>query len=162
MKWHEERLLIDGDLVGASGGATYETIDPATEEVLGVAADATVGDAQQAIAAARSRVARARPAPARSGAARERRRPARDHRARGRRTGLEHWRPATRSADRYRLVVRGPARGLRLRRGPRRTRHLRRPAQAVEREGSSGCRRCDHCVQLPGPTRPREARARAR
>jgi len=52
-KWHEERLLIDGKLVPAAGGATYETIDPATEEVLGRAADASVADAERAIAAAR-------------------------------------------------------------------------------------------------------------
>lgn len=51
--WHEERLLVDGELVGAEGGATYETISPSSEEVLGVAADATVGDTQRAIAAAR-------------------------------------------------------------------------------------------------------------
>src|SRR5262249_51232989 len=53
MDWHEERLLIDGQLVAAEGGATYDTIDPATEEVLGVAADATVDDARRAIASAR-------------------------------------------------------------------------------------------------------------
>jgi acyl-CoA reductase-like NAD-dependent aldehyde dehydrogenase len=51
--WHEERLLIDGELVPAAGGANYETIDPATEAVLGTAADATVDDAARAIAAAR-------------------------------------------------------------------------------------------------------------
>jgi aldehyde dehydrogenase (NAD+) len=51
--WHEDRLLIDGELVGAAGGATYETVNPATEEVLGVAADATVDDARRAIGAAR-------------------------------------------------------------------------------------------------------------
>ncbi len=50
---HEERLYIDGDLVDAEGGATYENINPATEEVLGVAADASVGDIDRAIAAAR-------------------------------------------------------------------------------------------------------------
>ncbi len=50
---HEERLLIDGQLVAAEGGATYPTISPSTEETLGPAADATVGDAQKAIAAAR-------------------------------------------------------------------------------------------------------------
>jgi aldehyde dehydrogenase (NAD+) len=53
MDWHEGRLLIDGELVPADGDATYETIDPATEEVLGVAAAATVADADRAIAAAR-------------------------------------------------------------------------------------------------------------
>jgi acyl-CoA reductase-like NAD-dependent aldehyde dehydrogenase len=51
--WHEERLLIDGALVPAADDAIYETIDPATEAVLGIAADASVGDARQAIAAAR-------------------------------------------------------------------------------------------------------------
>jgi acyl-CoA reductase-like NAD-dependent aldehyde dehydrogenase len=51
--WHEDRLLIDGELVAAANGATYETIDPATEEVLGTAADATVDDAARAIAASR-------------------------------------------------------------------------------------------------------------
>ena len=51
--WHEERLLIDGRLVEASGGATYPTVNPATEEVLGVAADASSADVERAIAAAR-------------------------------------------------------------------------------------------------------------
>jgi len=51
--WHEERLLIDGELVAAGGGATYETVDPATEAVLGVAADATLDDTRRAIGAAR-------------------------------------------------------------------------------------------------------------
>jgi acyl-CoA reductase-like NAD-dependent aldehyde dehydrogenase len=51
---HEERLLIDGALVPASGGAVFETVDPASEEVLGVAADATVDDARRAITAARN------------------------------------------------------------------------------------------------------------
>ena len=36
--WHEEKLLIDGELVDAAGGATFETISPSTEEVLGVVA----------------------------------------------------------------------------------------------------------------------------
>ncbi len=51
--WHEERLFIDGELVDAEGGATYENVNPANEEVLGVAADASVGDIDRAIAAAR-------------------------------------------------------------------------------------------------------------
>jgi aldehyde dehydrogenase (NAD+) len=48
----ESRLLIDGKLVPGSGG-TFPTLNPATEEVLGVAADATVDDMSSAIAAAR-------------------------------------------------------------------------------------------------------------
>src|SRR5262245_10958034 len=51
--WHEEQLLIDGKLVPASGGATYETINPATGATLGVAADATVDNTREAIDAAR-------------------------------------------------------------------------------------------------------------
>jgi acyl-CoA reductase-like NAD-dependent aldehyde dehydrogenase len=49
----EEKLLIDGALVAAANGATYENINPATEEALGVAADANVDDARRAIDAAR-------------------------------------------------------------------------------------------------------------
>lgn len=48
----ESRLLIDGKLVAGSGG-TFPTVNPATEEVLGVAADATVDDMGRAIEAAR-------------------------------------------------------------------------------------------------------------
>jgi aldehyde dehydrogenase (NAD+) len=51
--WHEERLLIDGELVEAEGGKTYENINPANEEVLGQVADASVDDVERAIAAAR-------------------------------------------------------------------------------------------------------------
>ena len=51
--WHEERLLIDGQLVAAEGGRTFETIDPSTGTVLGSAADASVADADRAMAAAR-------------------------------------------------------------------------------------------------------------
>ena len=46
-------LLIDGDLVdGGAGG--FDTINPATEEVLGQAADGDVDDMDRAIAAART------------------------------------------------------------------------------------------------------------
>jgi aldehyde dehydrogenase (NAD+) len=51
--WHEERLLIDGKLVEAEGGAVYDNINPADESVLGVAADASRADLERAIAAAR-------------------------------------------------------------------------------------------------------------
>jgi aldehyde dehydrogenase (NAD+) len=49
----EERLLIDGELAGAVGGATFDVINPATEEVAGVAADGGPADFDRAIAAAR-------------------------------------------------------------------------------------------------------------
>ena len=49
----EERMLIDGALVASSSGATYPTINPATEEILGVAAAGTPADLDRAIGAAR-------------------------------------------------------------------------------------------------------------
>ena len=51
--WHEERLLIDGELVPAEGNRTYPTIDPSTGQELGVAADASVADARRAIESSR-------------------------------------------------------------------------------------------------------------
>ena len=48
--WHEEQLLIDGKLTPAAGGATYENVNPATEAVIGVAADANLDDTRRAIA----------------------------------------------------------------------------------------------------------------
>jgi aldehyde dehydrogenase (NAD+) len=45
--------LIDGRLVGASNRATFENVNPATEELLGVTADGTKQDMERAIAAAR-------------------------------------------------------------------------------------------------------------
>ncbi len=50
---HEARLLIDGVLTEAEGGATYDNVNPATEQVIGVAADASANDVEAAIAAAR-------------------------------------------------------------------------------------------------------------
>ena len=49
----ETRNLIDGELVPASNGGTFDNIDPTTEEVLGSAADGTKEDMDRAIAAAR-------------------------------------------------------------------------------------------------------------
>lgn len=46
-------LLVDGKLTPATGGATFPTVDPTTEVVLGVAADATPADLDAAVAAAR-------------------------------------------------------------------------------------------------------------
>jgi aldehyde dehydrogenase (NAD+) len=49
----ERRLLIDGKLVEAEGGGTFDNVDPATEEVLGPVADGTDADMATAVAAAR-------------------------------------------------------------------------------------------------------------
>jgi aldehyde dehydrogenase (NAD+) len=50
--WHVDRLLVDGQPAGTQADATYETIAPATGDVLGTAADASVADADRPIAAA--------------------------------------------------------------------------------------------------------------
>ncbi|MFN8052091.1 MAG: aldehyde dehydrogenase [Acidimicrobiales bacterium] len=49
----ESLLLIDGKLTPATGGATYDNVNPATGQVVGVAPDASVADIEAAIAAAR-------------------------------------------------------------------------------------------------------------
>jgi aldehyde dehydrogenase (NAD+) len=49
----EPRLLIDGELRPAESGATFDTENPATEEVLGQVADGGVEDMDAAVAAAR-------------------------------------------------------------------------------------------------------------
>ena len=46
-------MLIGGELVGAAGGATFDNIDPATEEVIGAVPDAGTADVDWAVAAAR-------------------------------------------------------------------------------------------------------------
>jgi aldehyde dehydrogenase (NAD+) len=49
----EPRNLIDGRLVDAATGATFPNVNPATEAVIGVTADATRDDMDRAIGAAR-------------------------------------------------------------------------------------------------------------
>ena len=49
----EELLLIDGRLAPASDGGWFQNVNPATEEVIGVTADATGADMDRAIGAAR-------------------------------------------------------------------------------------------------------------
>ncbi|MGI5460342.1 aldehyde dehydrogenase family protein [Streptomyces sp. CA-249302] len=49
--FHEDRLLIDGELVAAS--RSFETVDPSTGKVLGTASDAEAGHVDAAVAAAR-------------------------------------------------------------------------------------------------------------
>jgi aldehyde dehydrogenase (NAD+) len=51
--WREERLLIDGVLVPARDGATFDNVNPTTEQVIGVAADGSEADMDAAIGAAR-------------------------------------------------------------------------------------------------------------
>ncbi len=49
----EQRLYINGEMCDAEGGRTYNNVSPITEEVIGVAADASLSDAGRALAAAR-------------------------------------------------------------------------------------------------------------
>ena len=49
----ESRNLVDGRLVPASNGATFENVNPATGEVVGTCADGTKDDMEAALAAAR-------------------------------------------------------------------------------------------------------------
>ncbi|HEY3701794.1 MAG TPA: aldehyde dehydrogenase family protein [Acidimicrobiales bacterium] len=49
----ETRMLIDGQLVAADSGRTFDNVNPATEEVLGQVADASKAEMQRAIVAAR-------------------------------------------------------------------------------------------------------------
>jgi aldehyde dehydrogenase (NAD+) len=49
----ETRNLIDGKLVGASNGGTFENVNPATGQVIGTCADGTKDDMEAALAAAR-------------------------------------------------------------------------------------------------------------
>jgi aldehyde dehydrogenase (NAD+) len=49
----EERMLIDGELRPALDRSVYENVNPATEQVIGVVADAGTADMESAIAAAR-------------------------------------------------------------------------------------------------------------
>lgn len=46
-------MLVDGELVDSDDGRTFDNVNPATEEVLGSAADASGAEMQRAIAAAR-------------------------------------------------------------------------------------------------------------
>ena len=45
----EQRMLIDGKLVEADSGKTFDNVNPATEEVLGEVADASTAEMQRAI-----------------------------------------------------------------------------------------------------------------
>jgi aldehyde dehydrogenase (NAD+) len=49
----EARMLIDGKLVPADNGATFDNLNPATEEKIGEVADASRNEMRRAIAAAR-------------------------------------------------------------------------------------------------------------
>lgn len=49
----ESRLLIDGELVPAASGRTFENISPSTEEVIGLVSDGDRGDMERAVLAAR-------------------------------------------------------------------------------------------------------------
>src|SRR6202035_5583508 len=49
----EQRMMIDGKLVDADSGKTFDNVNPATEEVIGQVADASSGEMQRAIDSSR-------------------------------------------------------------------------------------------------------------
>ncbi len=51
--WNDARLLIDGELVEATGRGRFDNVNPATEEIIGTVPNATGEDARRAITAAR-------------------------------------------------------------------------------------------------------------
>ena len=50
---HEMRMLVDGELIEADSGQTFDNVNPATEAVLGPVADASNAEMHRAIDAAR-------------------------------------------------------------------------------------------------------------
>jgi aldehyde dehydrogenase (NAD+) len=50
---HEVRMLVDGELIEADSGRTFDNVNPATEEVLGPVAEASNAEMHRAIDAAR-------------------------------------------------------------------------------------------------------------
>ncbi|XVQ14599.1 aldehyde dehydrogenase family protein [Spirillospora sp. CA-255316] len=48
-----DRMLVDGELVAAGGGRTFDNVNPATEEVIGAVPEAGTADLERAIGAAR-------------------------------------------------------------------------------------------------------------
>jgi len=53
VSWVSAQQLVDGKLSGASTGASYDVVNPATGEVIGQAPDSAAADLEAAIAAAR-------------------------------------------------------------------------------------------------------------
>ena len=53
MAYAVDRMLIDGELVPAGTGRTFDNVNPATEEVIGSVPDADATDVERAIGAAR-------------------------------------------------------------------------------------------------------------
>ncbi|MBO0730293.1 MAG: aldehyde dehydrogenase family protein, partial [Acidimicrobiaceae bacterium] len=49
----EPRMLVDGELIHADSGKTFDVVNPATEEVLGQVADGSAAEMRRAIDAAR-------------------------------------------------------------------------------------------------------------
>ncbi|MGH8429542.1 MAG: aldehyde dehydrogenase family protein, partial [Solimonas sp.] len=53
LRRHSHRLFIAGEWVDAADGKTFQTINPATEEVIGQVASAGPADVDRAVQAAR-------------------------------------------------------------------------------------------------------------
>ena len=168
-------MLIDGKLTdAASGGATYDNINPATEEVIGPVADGGAADMERAITAARRAFdetdwstdrafRKALPAQLKEALDKHREDAAPADRRRGRRADRAHVRDPAGQLHRRHAVGHRPAStatsgstsspvheffGMTL--------------EPARRAGADRRRRRDHAVELPVHAQPLEARARAR
>ena len=167
----ESRLFIDGKLVAGSGG-TFPTVNPATEETLGVAADATVDDMDARDRRGPSRlrrhrlgdqrrVARALHPAAAAGLARSRGRTARTRHRRGGRSSDADVDGAVRRPGRGSELLCRHRRELPVDHRPRRRGTDGHQDPPDHRQGGHRRRRCDHAVELPEPDQPRQARTGA-
>ena len=170
---YESRMLIDGKLIEASGGATYDNINPATEAVIGPVADGSAADMESAITAARRAFdettwstdpafrkacllqLKDALAGASGGSA-----PA--DRGRGRCADRPDLRDPTGQLHRRHAVGHRPHRPLRVGVRARRPRVLRHEVEPARGARADRRRRRDHAVELPVHAQPVEARARAR
>ena len=160
----ERRMLIDGELVLADSGKTFNNVNPATEEVLGDVTDASAAEMHRAIDAARrsfdesdwstNHAFRQKCLEQLQEALEAEREELREELiARGRVPPDGHQRAAAGRPARRRAALAGQAHrllplGHRPGRGGRR--HDRRPRDPAGLEGAGRRRRRHHAVELPG------------
>ena len=167
----ESQLLIDGKLV-AGGGGTFTTVNPATEEVLGTAADADADDMGRAIEAARRAFDDtdwSRNIELRVRCLRQLRQAMKDHIEELARHHHRRGRCAADADVRWR-IWKGPVDDLQFCAEHRRVLRVEhrsglchpagRSDQPHHRTRGRRRRRCHHPVELPAPDQPRQDRTR--
>ena len=166
----ESRMLIDGHLVDAASGATFDNVSPATGLLLGATAAADADDMSRAIAAAR-RAFDETDWPT-NGELRKRCLAQLQSAIEAEKEDLREEliaevgcpgdddavRTAGLAAGRIAALPGGPDRRLRMGAHARRRRAVRRAQRAHRRQGTGRRRRSDHPVQLPDRGHPQQAR----